>query len=182
MVKTWYTRAFVIAAILTTLNLFALMGVASAHTQNAFVPLTTCTYDGCEGKAPPPAGPSNCKNDADRSIKTIYDNLGHAIGQLNLFESDEPSTSCFTFWAGLKNTSIYTYTITNEKTIEAGSDNSATGALDSIPHTITPGTWESTKMVNWGGTGIGVCYHSTDTVTDELGDTGIVTNTDTICN
>ncbi len=64
------------------------------------------------------------------------------------------------------------------KIIETDHDQSAQGAIDSIPHTMcSPGQWESTKMNGW--TLDQTYYHdyAHSIVTDELGYTNDITNT-----
>ncbi len=75
-------------------------------------------------------------NDISLNTKTFYDFNGVAIARLSLF-ADE--ANCYALWAELKD--IYNpggqcFTITDLRIIETDHDQSAQGAIDSIPHAM----------------------------------------------
>jgi len=165
---------------------FAFVPLASAHsfTQQAQsqAPMQFCSGEQCDHAEPPPI--SSCNNDGTLNTKTIYDNTkpAIAIGQLNLFHDE---SICYTFWAGLKDINAQDgsgcFTITNLQVFETNLDQSAQGAVDSIPHLMcSVGQWESTKMNGWDFNPPLInssSNYATSTVTDQFGNTNDKTST-----
>jgi hypothetical protein len=167
---------------------FAFAPLASAHTftpqaqSQAKVPMQSCggaVGKDCDHLPPPPL--SNCTNNLALDTKTIYDHNKVAIGQLNLFAD---VLDCQAVWIGLKDINSphnTCFTITSLAVYETNHDQSAQGALDSIPHLMcSTGQWESTKMNGWTSDGTAYYNYGHSVVTDELGYANDTTNTATV--
>lgn len=154
--------------------------------------LATCYDDGvnpgqpqCDGYAPPPisycSGVQQLQNE-----KTIFDSRGAAIGHLDLFYSN--GNGCLSWWVGLKNiqgSGGYCFSITHEDVVETGTndDGSVGFSLDTLPHSLCPGKWESSVMVGDGFVvrGENPCYHGESDVKDHYNGSTLITNTNTFC-
>lgn len=181
----------VLALLLLVFSLFGMFSAPAAHANlySHAIPFSLSCFDdggsgssGCDGFKPPPI--SACQNDqSTKETSEIFASDGKDEGTLYVFYSSSV-LGCYSAWgAFFAKDSVTVDAIGIWETGTGCGDGSNYGGLDSMPHHMVSGNWESTFMVGdcFHGANVQSCYHASMYLTDHLGVRLPIKNTNSFC-
>jgi hypothetical protein len=164
------TTIVIMCALIVSLLGVSLLLTGIRHVQaQKSLPHSTCFGDGCDFFTPPPVANCGSSNFVAEQVD-LYDKNHFHIGvlQLRFSEASAGNGGCNAAWAASRADNTQYYTVDALGVFESsGCDNDSEGALDTLPHTIGNGAWESTYMTGWCGSG--PSYHASIVITDAYG-------------